>query len=177
MDTGFEARRARRKARWRQGQPPAAFHPWQITLHWLTLGLLVAMYMPPMLAGTSPHGTLPLCMGSHAQLGLVVLLVTVWRLVLRLSLGVPHPEAHEPRLLRGAGRIAHSLLYVGLLLMALSGISAWYLHMHWAVVVHRWTADVLLGLIAVHTLSALVHHFVLHSPVLWRMLFVYNPPR
>ena len=100
------------------------YTPTQITLHWLSAVLiLMIIALPygsdlfePLLGGGAGVFTL------HKSLGLLVLVLTVLRLVVRARSGAPDLLAGEPPLQRFAAKAGHALLYLLLVLMPMSGV-------------------------------------------------------
>ncbi|HEY8595818.1 MAG TPA: cytochrome b/b6 domain-containing protein [Devosiaceae bacterium] len=106
----------------------------------------------------------------HALIGLAIGILVIWRLWLRFTRGVPAlPEKEHPAL-RMLAALVHGLFYVFLLLMAASGITAWFFGLSQPALVHSIAEKAILALIAVHVAGALVQHFVYRSDVLRRML-------
>lgn len=142
----------------------------------------------------------------HISLGLTVLLLTLVRLALKLTRKPLHPPQAMPRWERGLATTVHTLFYVMLLALPLSGwvmksigtrpIGFWGLTWPDAPGLElllqgrdrRAVKDLIewahgtpmvwtmISLIALHVLGALKHQFD-GSPVLWRMLpFLKAPP-
>lgn len=106
----------------------------------------------------------------HATMGLLILMLALWRIVLRLTFGaLPQPQ-NEPRVLRQLSRATHVLLYALLLLVPLSGAVAWFGGIAAAGTAHNLFKLLLLLVVAVHIAGALVQHFIFRSDVLMRML-------
>lgn len=177
-------------ARRTTGRPPAShpaqarvedearFHPILIVLHWLSFAILLPLVLPGLLVDADGATLMPpLSRDTHAQLGMLLLLITVLRLGLRLVLGVPRPVTHEPSVVRGLGRVVHVALYVALLLTALSGLVIWLQGCVWACAVHPLSRMVLVSLVALHAAAPMLHHFHLDTPVLWGILGVWKRRR
>nr|WP_210348983.1 cytochrome b/b6 domain-containing protein [Agrobacterium sp. Ap1] len=106
----------------------------------------------------------------HAYAGLAVLLMVLFRLLLRNTQGVPAAPVSEPSIFRLGAKIAHVLLYGLLLMMPLTGIGAYYLGWGSAGDLHADILKVILWLIlAMHVAGALAHHFYWKTNVLRRM--------
>jgi len=96
----------------------------QIGLHWLTAVLVLCTIFLPYgqdlvadwLGGTGGVFTL------HKSLGLTILLLTVFRLLVRSVHGAPHLLADNAVWQRRAAKAGHLALYLLLLLMPLSGL-------------------------------------------------------
>jgi cytochrome b561 len=155
-------------------RPVARYHPWQIALHWFGAVLLLAIVVPLMVPEdlvVFGGFALPGSIEGHAELGILLFVSVILRLVLRLRLGVPQPEQHEPRWLRGAGGLVHAAMYSILLLMTMSGATMWLFGHAWAHTVHHATSVLLGTVVCLHAAAALFHHHVLRTPVLRRMMF------
>lgn len=128
----------------------------------------------------------------HADIGYVVLLLMVARLIWRGINPVPLPAGDSPRWERLLGRINHWALYLTTMVVALLGwahsgahkpnYADWFglfqvpqftsenrdnanFYEHW----HIWMAYVLIGLVVLHVLASLYHHLVKRDRVLGRM--------
>ncbi len=129
----------------------------------------------------------------HADLGYVVLLLTVLRLAWRGANPTPELPADTPRWQRILARVSHSLLYLVTILVAMLGwahsgardpnYSDWFGLFHVPQITspdkaaagayedrHILFAYVLLALIVLHVAAALWHHFGKRDRVLSRMV-------
>ena len=162
-------------------------------LHWTIVALLIAQFI---FAWTMPHigrnTPVTTLISLHFTFGIIILAVAVGRLVWRVTQGEPVPEAGLPPWQEKSASIVHWALYVLLLMVPILGwLNASYRGMPvemfglelpkllatrapgWG-----WTGDVhgllanyaMLGLVGLHVLAALYHHFVRHDGVLRRML-------
>lgn len=129
----------------------------------------------------------------HADIGYVVLLLMVVRLVWRSVNAVPSAPAGTPRWQQVLARLDHAALYLLAIIVPLLGwahsgahkpdYADWFglfrmpqftstdraearFFEHW----HIWLAYVLVGLIALHIAAALYHHLVKRDRVLARMI-------
>ncbi len=92
---------------------PTRYHPLQITLHWLVLILLLALFLVGKHMSGLPNDTgklLPL--GIHMTLGLVTLMVIIARLVAHARLPQPVPADTGHPFLDRIGKLVHYGLYV-----------------------------------------------------------------
>lgn len=100
------------------------FTPRQIILHWLSAILVLLIItlpyasdlLAPLFGGVGGIFTL------HKSLGLLVLVLTVLRLLVRARDGAPQLLPGDARLQRVAAKSGHALLYALLLLMPLTGL-------------------------------------------------------
>ena len=162
-------------------------------LHWLIALMVftllgVGLYMTDM--RISPQ-KLQLYM-THKSVGLTVLMLMLLRLAYRLRNPPPALPQGIPRWQKTASHISHALLYLLLFAMPISG---WLMNgasgfpmKYFGLVrvpdllarnqenlalfkaAHGYIAWTLMGLIAVHVLAALKHHFIDRDTVLRRML-------
>lgn len=129
----------------------------------------------------------------HADIGYVVLLLMVGRLIWRSINPVPAPANDSPRWERTLAWINHWALYVTTIVVALLGwahsgahtpdYADWFglfrvpqftsenrdnarFFEHW----HIWLAYVLIGLVVLHILAAIYHHFIKRDRVTARMV-------
>ena len=162
------------------------------SLHWLIVLLLVVQYalgwtMPDVGKNTLPAGLI----FWHVSVGMLLLAVMLFRFVWRVAHPVPLLGG-VPMWQHWTARVTHVLLYAAVFVQLLLGWAnassrAWKVDifavvpMPWIVPaaspagmaagdLHNNFAFVLLGLIVLHVVAALYHHFVLHDRVLRRML-------
>ena len=150
-----------------------------IILHWLTAGLILALFvigwsMVDLPRGPERSATFAL----HKSLGLSVLLLSIFRVLWRWRFPAPPYANNVARWKIRAARIVHALFYVALFLQPLSGYisssfsgykTKWFgLPLpHWGyrdpplneffTDIHVATSVVLAGLIALHVAGALTH--------------------
>lgn len=165
-----------------------------ITLHWLTVALVLSLWSIAQLWGFLPKGSAPrhALQWLHVGLGLFFITVLLARLLWRATAGRRLEEAPGSRLLALAAQALHGLLYLLLLAMAVTGpINRWAqgdpLGIPGLFIVpapftattafadrindiHGTIASVILILAAFHAAAALAHHFLWHDDVLGRML-------
>ncbi|MCZ6721829.1 MAG: cytochrome b [Alphaproteobacteria bacterium] len=159
--------------------------------HWLTLGLVAAMFAIAWYMTGLPLGPEKVKVYNlHKSIGVVIFTITLLRLAWRqLS---PPPPSGMNGLERFAARASHVLLYLLLLLQPSVGIlHSWTANFPVVVfglftipslmapsealkkifaAIHYWQSWTILGLVALHASAALRHHFLLRNDVLQRML-------
>lgn len=162
-------------------------------LHWATVLLLCGMYPIGFIMADMALSPQKIALiGWHKSFGVMVLLLVILRLLWRLSNTAPLLPAHMGKWERLAAHFSHSGLYVLLFLMPISGwmmssfkgipVSAF----GWFTLprligpdkmlgelleeVHEFFAWGLLGLIGLHIMAALLHHFYYKDTILVRML-------
>ncbi len=158
-----------------------------IFLHWITAGLVGILWIIGQTADWFPEGTFKTDYWSiHVVLGFALAVVIVWRIIWRSSGGRRLPAA-DAGVLHIAAKATHYGLYLLLLVVVVLGITNAFVRgynlfdlvslpqhgdrplrrpiTHW----HGLTANIVLGLAALHTAAALFHHYVIRDSVLARM--------
>ena len=159
-----------------------------IVLHWLTAGLVVALWIIGQTADWLPRGALQTGYWSlHVAFGFVLALALAWRISWRGTGGRRLPAA-EAGVLHLLAEATHYALYALLLVVVALGIVNAFVrgynlfglfHLpqlghpalrrpvtHW----HGLAANVLLGLAVAHAAAALLHYYGFKDGVLQRML-------
>lgn len=172
---------------------PTRYDPVAQALHWGMAVLIIgnfglALYMedlPPVPSTVELYNL-------HKSLGLAALALAVVRILWRLSHPAPAIPDDHPTWEKRAAAASHHLLYLLLFLQPLSGLAIAFASQYpttlfWAVNlpspidpskaiegaakgVHYWGQWALAGVVGVHVLAALRHHFVLRNDILKRML-------
>ena len=168
-----------------------AAHKARIIFHWVTFILVVSVYAIAFAReGIEDQDVRLFWLDCHRTIGLMILALTVLRLVARIVL--PFERVHETSpVMRQMARVAHVLIYAGLVAMPLLGWAQSSAKMHKfklfgtalpRLVAHNgdlgdklalWHENVawaLLALIGLHSLAALWHHFIRRDMVLVDML-------
>lgn len=163
------------------------------TLHWLIVALLIAQFaiawtMPDINPRTVP-GTL---VNLHFAIGVTILALAILRVLWRFGHPVPLLRDNVPAWQHWTARATHWLLYLLLFLLPILG---WmdanfrgYAVDYFGLAtipqilpavpalagrmgdIHTFVSYVLLGVVGLHVLAALYHHFLLRDRVLTRML-------
>ncbi len=156
---------------------PKGFSRTQIWLHWLVF-VLVALqfvfndFIKEAWISYVKTGDFQfnLLIAGHVIGGTVILLLILWRLVLRKTRGVPPlPEDESPAQRAVAAGTQHTL-YLLLILMPVSGLLAWFGDVQSAASVHYYLKFAVLFLVALHVGAALYHQYVLRDGVLNKMM-------
>ena len=105
----------------------------------------------------------------HIIVGVAILILAVWRVILRLRNGAPPHPAGQPRALAMLASIVHGLFYALLFIMPLTGMIAWFGHVEGAALAHITIQLAFLPLIALHVVGALVQQFYFGTGVITRM--------
>ena len=165
----------------------------QISLHWITLLLIIFVYAFMELRGFFPKGssTREAMKTWHFMLGLSVLLLTTIRLFVALLSPVPSINPTPGRLQTMAAKGVHWALYAFLIAMPILGwlllsleskhIPFFGLELPSLIGANRDLAEQVqefhetigtlgYGLIGIHAAAALAHHYILRDDTLKRML-------
>lgn len=162
-----------------------------VGIHWLSALLIVGLLASGTLAeNTVDPSTKAMILTAHAPMGIIVLLLTLFRLVWWWRFDTkPLPLGEGPAWQESLAKVVHVLLYVVMLGMATSGIGLFALsgagqiifggapgplpdfEMFPPRVPHGIGAKLLLGLFVIHAGAGLYHHFVKRDRTLMRMWF------
>lgn len=162
-----------------------------VSLHWLTVLLIIALLGSGMLADeTSDPAAKAQILTAHAPMGIAVLLLTLARIVWWWRFDThPEPLAGDPAWQTKVAKAVHGLLYLAILVMAASGIGLFALSGAGDIIFggapgplpdfgdftprlpHGIVAKLLLALFVLHAAAALFHHFVKRDATLRRMWF------
>lgn len=154
---------------------PSTYSRTQIALHWIIVLLVlfqivmhdeIVRLWTGRMDGTLPNVATP---NVHVAVGFLILALAIWRLVLRLTRGVPALPASEHPALKLVASGTHILFYALLIGMPLSGAAAWILGISPAAQAHSIAEKLLILLIALHVLAAFAQHFWFRTDVLKRM--------
>lgn len=149
----------------------------QIALHWavallVVFNLIFSDAMSELWDQIEETGPTATTTGAwvHIIVGITVLVFVAWRLVLRVTRGVPHAPTGTHPLLKLAGDAGHYALYALMIALPVSGLMAFFGGFEDLAELHAEVLKTLLWvLIALHVLAALFHHFVLKDGLLNRM--------
>jgi len=163
------------------------------TFHWLiALGIVGMLAVGLIMADMAPSPTKMMLYGLHKSTGVVILLLVIIRLTWRFANPVPQlPRSLHP-LHHHAAKLSPLALYTFMFLMPLSGftlsqaagypidvyglftmptlLSKDHDIAKTAVMIHKYGAYTLIGILALHISAAFYHHFILKTNVLKRML-------
>ena len=157
-----------------------------ISLHWITAGLVVVLWIIGQTADWLPDGPLNTDYWSvHVVLGFGLAAVIAWRMIWRNSGGRRLPAA-DTGVLHAVAKATHYGLYLLLLVVIVLGITNAFVRgynlfdlvslpqigdramrkpiTHW----HGFAANILLVLAGLHAAAALFHHYILRDSVLAR---------
>ena len=149
----------------------------QIILHWVIAALVVFQFVGNEaivetyeLINKGQEPAIPVLARAHVFLGVLTLLLAIWRVYLRVTRGAPDLPAEESAALKMVAKITHLALYGAIFIMPLSGIGAWFGGQEIAATVHTTFKFVFLISIALHVVGALYQQFILKTGLLKRMM-------
>lgn len=165
-----------------------------MALHWAIAALVLSTIPLGLFGASSESAAAQAATNAHKTIGIAILLLTVVRIGWRLGHKPPAlPTAMAPAL-RWVARVTHVLFYLLLLILPLSGwwMSSAVPNRHsfgvglfdipflpvprgWASAgpahfIHTTLAFLMIGLVALHIVAALKHHFIDKDAILTRML-------
>ncbi|SOC01780.1 cytochrome b [Rhodobacter maris] len=156
---------------------PQGYSRAQIALHWAVAVLIIPQFLFNDAIGAAFdaaqkneaiafNAAAPL----HVLTGLTILVLVVWRMVLRFTRGAPAPVAtSNPMMTKLAAAVQHTM-YLVLLLMVVSGGVTKFGGIELAGKVHGALALLLGLLVLVHVAGALKQQFVEKTGVIGRMM-------
>lgn len=106
----------------------------------------------------------------HVIVGILIFVLMVWRLLERVRHGIPALPPSELPIMSLISKATHYIFYALLLMMPISGATAWFLGLELSANMHSMAKFILVPLIILHVAAALLHHFVLKTNVLKRIL-------
>jgi len=167
------------------------YTPVAVSLHWIMAALILFAGIFGLLLDDWPRATRMFWINIHVQVGLLILVLLIARIWWRRTHTPPQLPPEVGEISRRVSNPAHLLIYALMLLTPLVGIVALVWHAgafdfglfsidfgvkanrpvyERAEDIHLWLTYGLFGLVAVHSVAALWHHFVSRNTVLLRML-------
>ncbi|NBZ88218.1 cytochrome b [Stagnihabitans tardus] len=148
----------------------------QIILHWVVgvlilYQLLMGEDMKPLWDELQRNGSYTMTLGGllHILFGVLILALVLWRLVLRLTRGVPDAPDSTPAM-ETAAKIGHLAIYALMIGLPVTGLLAFFAGIDILAELHEGPLKALLWvLILGHVVMALYHQFVLKDGLLDRM--------
>lgn len=160
-------------------------------LHWIAAALLLAVYVVTEARAAMTGTTREVLQAVHIQLGLLFLLLMIVRLIWLPWSDAPGP-AGQPGFFDRLTYGTQGLLYLLMAMAPLSGVASWLLQAqplsifglaavpsllteqsNWLVPMakrlHEFSAHALIMLALIHTIGALVHHFIRRDRLISRM--------
>jgi len=140
-----------------------------MAFHWVMVALVVLVGVLGLLHDSWSDATYQFWIDVHASVGLTVWVLVMARLGWRRTHRPPDLPAYLGEFARRWSSPVHLLLYAFMLIIPPFGIVTFIWHGRVTQNIHGYLAYGLFGLIALHVLAALWHHFVRHDQVLQRM--------
>ena len=168
------------------------YHWGLVTLHWLTalLVIVVLAFGTFILTEIEIEADRLSALRAHMSIGIVILVLMLVRVIFRYKTEKPPPSDIGVRLVNILARLAHTLLYVVVILMAASGIGTALqaglfdiifagndapipddLMVFRPRIAHGVLAKLLIALVVLHITAALYHQFVRKDGLLGRMWY------
>jgi cytochrome b561 len=169
---------------------PSHYGRGAVVFHWVSAVFIVIVGILGLLHDSWPKHSQGFWINIHAMLGLLVWALAIARLWWRSRHPAPRLPNDVGQLSRRLSGPVHALLYVLVLVIPIVGIVTFIWHgrvfnfglfqvdfgvrsnrsiFHPTEDIHGYLAYVLFGLIGIHALAALWHHFIRHDGVLGRM--------
>ena len=168
------------------------FHPLQVTLHWLIVLLVFAAFIIGKSMSRLPNDDTakiaPLAI--HMSVGILTLVVMVIRVITRMKLSTPAYASTGNIFLDKFGKTVHGLLYIVVMLIAISGMSLSLqaglapivfgrsgaslpadFYDFTARMLHGFAAPALVLLVLLHISGAFYHQLILRDNLLSRMWY------
>jgi len=170
---------------------PTRYHPLLVAIHWTTALLIIFMLLfgTFVLARTPNDASKLLPLALHAFTGIIILVLTIVRFIVRLTKPKPEPATTGNKFLDFVGVATHWLLYLGAFGMGISGlamaIQAGLFQMiftgNWTLSggfyqfaprpIHHYVALALDAIILLHIGAALFHQIIRKDNLIVRMSF------
>ncbi len=166
-----------------------------MVFHWTIATLIIMNFIGAFVAEDLPKPEAAQIMGAHKAMGITILILSIGRLVWRITKPVPPLSAGLKAWEVALAKVTHSLLYFLMIAIPASG---WIMHSAFSAgksisffglfaypglpmaqdkataglfhEVHEVMAFAMLGLLALHLAGALKHQFIDRDGSIWRML-------
>jgi cytochrome b561 len=172
---------------------PERYHGFSIFMHWLMVPLVLGLFgvgfwMVDLTYYSAWYKTAP---HYHKSVGILLAVLLLLRLIVLFKKRKPAPIVTHSKAVQGVSKLTHALLYMLLVIIVMSGylistadnrgieVFNWFVvpgfgeffeqQADRAGLVHQWLAYSLIGLVVLHALGALKHHFVDKDATLKRM--------
>jgi cytochrome b561 len=169
---------------------PAAYTSSARILHWLLAVLIFGMFALGLAFDSIPRATRLWWINMHTVVGLLLFALVLFRLYWRIGHKPPPLPEGTSDLVRRASTGMHHLLYLLMVVIPIVGIVAYIWHARVfdfglfkldfgvpntrsvygpAEDIHKYLVFTLIGLVVLHVLAALWHHFIKRDGLLRRM--------
>ncbi len=160
-------------------------------MHWLIALVIFGMFALGLSFDSVPRGTKTWWVNIHTTVGLVLFAFVLFRLFYRIGHKPPPPPQGTSDFIRKAGAASHHLMYLFLIVIPIVGVVAYVWHARVfdfglfkidfqvanaksvyepAEDLHKYLVFTFMGLVALHFLASLWHHFIKKDGMLWRMI-------
>lgn len=148
----------------------------QILLHWTIAVLILFNYIYSegmgkalhfRIDGGTPEGGLALNPQIHVLVGVAVLVLSLIRLLLRQTRGVPAPGGHGT--MQQAAHWGHLALYALMIAVPAAGGLAWFARIEAFGDIHGLMANLLMIVAGGHAAAAIYHQYVVKDGLMMRM--------
>jgi cytochrome b561 len=156
---------------------PKGYSTAQIALHWVIAILIIGQlifgeeigdaYDALRKTGVATYDMMTI---GHIGAGVLILLLALWRLVLRLRRGVPEPIHAGPKVLETGAQLAHWAFYLLIIAVPVTGLVAWFGGQETAAELHELSKPVFVILILAHVIAAAWHQYWLKDGLIRRMM-------
>jgi cytochrome b561 len=136
----------------------------------VVMAYLVSDGMGGALRAQAAGQVVPIAANAHVAFGMSALMLSVVRLGLRLTRGVPPPQGELGSLPVRAAGWGHAALYVLMLGVPVGGALVWFGGHRSLGELHELGGTLLLIVAGGHAVAALAHHYVLKDGLLSRMM-------
>lgn len=171
--------------------PVACYSGFAQALHWLIAIAVFGMFFVGLTLDGAPRATKVWWVNLHTCVGLVLFAFVLYRLYYRIGHKPPPLPEDTSDLVRKLGAASHHLMYFFLIALPIVGVVAavWHarafdfglLKLDFGVAntksvyepaeeLHKYLAFTFMGLVGLHFLASLWHHFLQKDGMLWRML-------
>ena len=170
--------------------PIARYSGFAQALHWTIAVVIFGTFTLGLLFESIPRATRPWWINLHT-VGLFLFALVLFRLFYRVGHKPPPAPEGTSDLVRRAGTASHHLMYLLMIAIPIVGIVAYVWHARVfdfglfkldfgvantksiydpAEQIHKYLGFTLMGLVGLHILASLWHHFFQKDGMLWRMI-------
>lgn len=154
---------------------PSGYSRTQIALHWVIAVLILFQFlfherMETAFEAIEKGEVAPGGFHPHALFGTLILILAIWRLVLRRRRGAPELPAGGNPIQDMIAIWTHRVLYALLFLIPISGMIAWNTGASAPAELHGSMFFLALALIILHIIGAIYHQYILKDGLIRRMM-------
>ncbi len=149
----------------------------QIALHWVIALLIIVQItsknsikdVNALINKGQEVDVMPLLANFHIYSGMLILLLALWRIYLRVTRGAPPPPENAV-LLEKISKLVNLLIYIGIIMMPITGMGIWYGGDDYTPVFHAWYKFAFIGAVLLHIATSVYHQWVLKNGLIKRMM-------